>query len=190
MAENIQISKKQVAFVLVGVMLAAFLGIIAGQYVIQWKLGVKGLRKPGANLLLKVGQVFPEWDFVSLGGQPSDGSAGRTTNFSEILKGKKSVILFLTTECSFCSELVNRWAATYPEISSEYQVIGVSYERIDRLKEYQQSQKVPFPLFNDSLGKFTSRYKIDAYPTIIGLNAKREIVFVEFGNRPRKIEEI
>ncbi len=179
MIDTRRISKKQIVFLLLGISTAAFLGIVAGSYVVQQKTARAS--KLGANLLLKVGQIFPHYRFV--------GADARFPDFDPSVDGKKSVLFFLTTDCGFCNEAIGRWANAYSKFKSKYQVVGISYEKMDVLKEYQVKKKVPFPLFNDSLGKFTAEYKIDAYPTLIGINEKREIVFIEFGNRPKKAIE-
>jgi len=87
MHESFQISKKQVILFLLGVLVAAFLGVTAGSYFLKFKYARAA--KPGAKLLLKVGQVFPDWHFVSLDGSSSD--------LYLRLSGKKSVLIFLTT---------------------------------------------------------------------------------------------
>ncbi|MCI0404544.1 MAG: hypothetical protein L0209_00475 [candidate division Zixibacteria bacterium] len=38
------------------------------------------------------------------------------------------------------------------------------------------------PLFNDLNGKFTGKYKIDAFPTVVGVDDKGKVAFVEVGS--------
>lgn len=64
--------------------------------------------------------------------------------------------------------------------------MGVSFEKLDKLQEFKAIKNIPFPLYNDQDGKFTKKYQVDDYPTMIGLNKDRKIAFIEFGNRPTK----
>lgn len=176
MPENIRVSKKTVAYLLVGVLAAAFLGIVAGSYFAKARI-TEALR-PGKNLLLKVGQPFPVYKFAALSTEQAD--------LYQSLEGKKSVVIFLTTDCDYCVKVMARWDSVYRNVSHKYQVVGISYEPLEKLKDYQKEIQLTFPLYNDLQEKFTGKYKIDTYPTILGINEKREIVFIDFGNRPKK----
>ena len=67
--------------------------------------------------------------------------------------------------------------------SSSY---GISFEKMSNLNDYSEKLRIPFDLYIDSLGKFTGQHKFDTYPTIIGVNEKRKIAFIEFANNPKK----
>lgn len=180
MTETIQLAKKQVIFLFIGVMAAAFLGVIAGSYFLRLK--TVRAAKPGAGLLLKVGQVFPDYEFVGLDGKAYD--------LYQNLRGKKSVLIFLTTDCGHCIQVAERWDSAYSRISLDYKVVGISFEPLEKLREFQTAKNVSFPLYNDPQGKFTGKYKFDGYPTLIGLNQKKEIAFIELWNLPKKkVEE-
>ncbi len=176
MVDNIRISKKQMAILFSGVLVAAFLGITAGSYLVQQKPAKAS--KLGTNFMLKSGQNFPEFKFSDLDGGMFD--------LGPKLQGKKSILILLTADCPHCVQVVKRWDSAYASIGPEYQVMGISYEKIERLKEFRDANKIPFPLYNDAMGKFTGKYKVDAYPTIIGVGENKRIAFVEFGNRPKK----
>ena len=57
---------------------------------------------------------------------------------------------------------------------------------MSNLNDYSEKLRIPFDLYIDSLGKFTGQHKFDTYPTIIGVNEKRKIAFIEFANNPKK----
>lgn len=179
MSGAIQISKKQIIFALAGVAVAACLGVFVGSYIVQVRAENKA--KPGSGLLLKTGQLFPQHRFVEVGdNQPA---------LFESLRGKKSILLFLTTDCGYCAHAVAKWATAYPNISSQYQVYGIFYEKMPELKYYQGTRNLPFFIYNDSLGRFTSKYKIDVYPTTVGVNEEGKIAFISFGDGPVKSVE-
>lgn len=175
MPDTIQITKKQVVLLLLGVMLAAFLGITAGTYFVKLEAGHDNA-KP--ETLLKVGQAFPDSSFVGLD--------GRRVGLNEMLEGKKTLLYFLSTDCGPCGVLSGKFVEEYPKIGPEYKLIGISFEPMPKLVQYQKDKGLTFPLYNDSLGKFTGEYKITGFPTLVGLNEKKEIVFIEFGD-PKKM---
>lgn len=178
MAEGIQITKKQIVFLLFGVLAMAFLGVMAGSYFVKLRAGNDNGPKPGANLLLKVGQVFPDHTFMTLDGRRAD--------LYQTLEGKKSLLVFLSTDCHPCGALTDAFNKEYPKIGPDYKLLGISFEPLTKMIQYRDEKKLAFPLYQDTLGKFTGQYKIDSYPTLIGLNEKKEIAFIEFGNRQGK----
>lgn len=179
MTEVIRLSRKQVVFPLAGVLVTAFLGILVGSYSVRFRMAMRN--GPGENLLLRVGQIFPDYKFAGLNPEQPD--------LSKNLEEKKSVLIFLTTDCGHCLQVINRWDSLYLNIRHAYQVVGISFEPMGKLKTYQADKGLKIPLYNDPDGKFTGKYKIDSYPTILGVNEKREIAFIEFGNRPKKSVE-
>lgn len=178
MAENIQLNKKTIIFLLSGVMLTAFLGVVAGSYFLKMQ---NQPPKLGANLKLKVGQVFPDYAFNSLDGKPN--------SLYQLIDGNKAVLMFISTKCGPCGPVTEQWSAAYPKLNSKYKVLGISSEITQALKEYQTSNNLTFSLYNDSLGKFKDQYQINSTPTLFGLNEKKEIVFIEFGYKKDKTVE-
>ncbi len=179
MAENIQLNKKTIIFLLSGVMLTAFLGVVAGSYFLKMQ---NQPPQPGANLKLKVGQTFPNYSFNTLN--------GKVTPIYQLIDGKKAVVLLISTHCGNCEPVTQEWSAFYPQGSSQYAVLGISSEISSAIKEYQTTKNLTFPLYYDSLGKFINEYKVDAYPTMIGLNENKKIVFIEFGyHKDKKVED-
>jgi peroxiredoxin Q/BCP len=124
--------------------------------------------------LLKVGQTFPDSTFVGLD--------GRRVGLNEMLEGKKTLLYFLSTDCGPCGILSEKFTEEFPKAGPDYKLIGISFEPTPKLIQYQEGKSINFPLYNDSLGKFTGEYKITGFPTLVGLNEKKEIVFVEFGD--------
>jgi len=171
MGENFQFSRKQFILLFAGVFAAAFLGITAGTYFVKLEDGHDNA-KP--ETLLKVGQVFPDSSFVGLD--------GRRVGLNGMLEGKKALLYFLSTDCNPCEVLSGKFAEEFPKAGPEYKLIGISFEPMPKLIQYQEGKNLIFPLYNDSLGKFTGEYKITGFPTLVGLNEKKEIVFVEFGD--------
>lgn len=176
MAESIQVSKKQILYLTVCVMLAAFLGVAVGGYVVRLK--VEKAARPESSVLLKKGQSIPDHVLIGLDGTKHQ--------FLKLAEDKKTIVLFITTECPHYERLLRKLDSIPSELLSEYQIIGVSFEPVDKLKSYQAAMNFIIPLYNDFQGKFTGAHKIEAFPTLIGVNKRGKIVFVEVGNRPDK----
>jgi peroxiredoxin len=174
MAENFKISRKQAILLFAGVFVAAFLGITAGTYFVKleawWDY-------PTPETLLKVGRIFPDSSFVGLDGQ--------RIGLKEMLEGEKTILYFLSTDCNPCGVLSRKFTEEYQNVGPSHKLIGISFEPMPKLIEYQKARNLTFPLYQDSLGKFTGEYKITSFPTLMGLNEKREIVFIEFGDPKR-----
>jgi peroxiredoxin len=130
------------------------------------------------KMLLKAGQAFPRGSFIDM--------EGKSFDLEGALKGKKAFLIFFTTECPHCTDALQKWVEYYPKRGAEYEVAAISYEPVEKLRRYKEERKLSIPVFNDSIGKFTGAYKIEVYPTIIGVNERREIAFVEIGNNPKK----
>lgn len=164
-----------------GVLLSAFLGVVAGSYFALRKFGDGYRSKPGEKLSFKVGQVFPGYSFVDLN--------GKQTELDEEIDGKKGILIFLTTGCPHCDKEVRKLSPAYPKIDSKYFIIGISYETLDRLREYKLKEGISFPLLNDKNGRFTAKYGVDGFPIIVGINEEKRITFVQIGSKAAKSVE-
>ncbi|HXF48289.1 MAG TPA: redoxin family protein [Verrucomicrobiae bacterium] len=178
MAGDFAISKKLMLVLMGGVLAASFLGIFAGTSFTEWNSTRKRDARMKEKMLLKAGQSFPHGSFIDM--------EGKSFNLEKALEGKKTFLIFFTTECPHCTDALQKWVEYYPNRDSEYEVAAISYEPVDKLRRYKEERNLSIPVFNDSIGKFTGNYKIEVYPTIIGVNEHREIAFVEIGNNPKK----
>src|SRR3990172_6501514 len=97
MSKTLQVTRRQAMFLMLGVMVAAFLGVLVGSFIIP---KTSNIQRFETNILLKAGQAFPEAAFVSLD--------GRDYNLPQLLQGKKSILIFLTTDCPHCELLISR----------------------------------------------------------------------------------
>lgn len=178
MPEGTPFSRKHVFALLGGVLAMSFLGVVAGSYFVRQK-NARAIKAP--ETLLKKGSVFPEFSFESL--------ESTAVGNEELLAGKKTILMFFTSDCEHCVRTIERWDSVYNRISSAYQVIGVSFETLDKLRHFKLSKSADFLFYRDTNGKFTGQYKILKYPTLIGVGEKGQIVFVETGNWPEKSME-
>lgn len=158
------------------VMFAAFFGVAAGGYVIR--LNIMSGTKPESSVLIKKGQSFP--DHI-LGGLD-----GKEQSFLDLIRGKKTIAIFITTECPHCELLINKSDSVYQQLSRELQLLAISFETVEKLRSYRALKNMMIPLYNDKNGRFTGKYKIDGFPTLVGIDQNGRIRFVEVGNRPDK----
>ena len=178
---NLQLTKRTLLFLMGGVLVAAFLGIFAGTSFTEWNSVRKRDAKLKGHMLLRTGQPFPSGSFLDMEGMPY--------NLGKALEGKTTFLIFFTTECPHCTDALQKWVEYYPKRNSEYEVAAISYEPVDKLRRYKEEKNLGIPILNDSIGKFTGDYKIEVYPTIIGVDERREIAFIEIGNNPKKSVE-
>ncbi|MGH8004327.1 MAG: peroxiredoxin family protein, partial [Limisphaerales bacterium] len=148
---------------------------VAGSKFVQQK-GAKATKH--YDLLLKKGDVLPEFPLESL-----DGSQ---VGSGKLLAGKKTVLMFFTSDCGHCVKAIERWDSAYIDLNMPFQIIGISYETLDKLRGYKLSRSVGFPFYRDPDGEFTGQHKIQTYPTFIGVDEKGRIAFVDVGNWPHK----
>jgi peroxiredoxin len=170
-AEPIRLSRIQLLVLMVGVLVTAFLGVVAGSRFVQRERRPDAVALP--KTLLEQGELFPDSTFVALD--------GRRTRLSTLLEGKRSLLVFLSTECGACELLTSRFNQDYPRVGSEFGLVGISFESMSTLVRSQKD--MAFPLVCDSLRIFTDRYKIASYPTVIGLDEKKRIAFIDAGYR-------
>src|SRR3990172_7416592 len=125
---NPQLTKKTIFLLLGGVLIAAFLGVSAASYFIQWNSARKRDAQVKNRILLKVGQTFLQGNFLNVEGKSYLGPD---------LEGRKTILIFFTTECPHCETALQRWAEYYPNIASKYQVAAISYEPMDKLRSFK-----------------------------------------------------
>ena len=69
------------------------------------------------------------------------------------------LIFFRTVECRKCRQLLQEIAAHYGEYQRmEAEVLAISTDEIDRLRQLAQDLALPFPVLTDSDGRITDLY--------------------------------
>jgi len=73
---------------------------------------------------------------------------------------KNLVILFHHGfECSPCAEKLEELARAYDQVQElEAEILAVSFDRVDQIREYAKRASIPFPLLCDAKGVATERF--------------------------------
>jgi peroxiredoxin len=106
----------------------------------------------------------------------------KVTPSDQILTGKNTVIIFISTTCDPCSEEIERWKPVLPNLKPPYQVIGISSETIEELSLYSRAHKVFLPLYSDPSGSLIDYFSISSYPTVMGVTPDRIVKFIRPGH--------
>lgn len=105
----------------------------------------------------------------------------KITPSEQILNGKNTVIIFISTTCDPCSEEIERWKPLLPNLKPPFQVIGISSESIEELSLYSKARKVFLPLYTDPSGSLIDYFSISTYPTIVGVTKDQIVKFIHPG---------
>jgi len=170
MPRKFEISRMFVIFFILGVAFSAFLGILAGNYVSSRKLG-RGTAGPSSSIGFKTGDTFPNFKLKSLVEEEID--------LHDLINGKKAFLLFLATASPNCEEEITKWQRAVNFLPENYILIGISPEPIADLKNYQTQKGLRFTLLNDPQAAFVSKYQINYYPTLIGVDQNKKIIFIQ-----------
>lgn len=89
------------------------------------------------------GQLVPDTQVTT--------SSGESGKFSELIKGKKSIVFFYRGGwCPFCNTQMGQLKAIEPKlVALDYQLIGISTDSVEMLKESTQSMALQYQLFSD-----------------------------------------
>jgi len=170
MPKKFEISRMFVIFFILGVAFSAFLGILAGNYVSSRKLK-KETSNTASQIAFKTGDTFPNVMLKSL--------AEEEISLHDLMNGKKAFLLILATGNPNCEEEVSKWQKTVNFMPENYILIGISPEPIADLKNYQTQKGLRFTLLNDPQAAFVSKYQINYYPTLIGVDQNKKIIFIQ-----------
>lgn len=179
MAGEIKMTRKFIALFFIGVVLAVFLGIVAGQYFTQWRMEkaqAKFLAEHPATTL-KPGDLIPNFSFVTLD--------GKEQKLYEQLQYDKAILFFLTTTCGYCAQEIQMWKQQMASLPKGIQVIAISNEPLDKLINFSREKELPFALFCDQGGKFFEQYKVNSFPVMVLVDGKMKVVKVLSGYDPK-----
>ncbi len=180
MPGEIKITKKFVIFFFLGIVLAVFLGIVAGQYFTQWRMrqAQEKLLKEHPPTTLKEGDIIPNFTFANL-----DGSEEK---IYQLLQFNKAVMMFMNTGCGFCAKEVEKWKAELASLPPDVKLVAIANDSLNKLAAYSQEKQVDFPLLCDKEGKFFEMYKINSFPVLVLVDSNKKVVKVMSGFDPKK----
>jgi peroxiredoxin len=179
MAGEIKITKKFIVFFFAGIVLAVFLGIVAGQVFNQWRMGRAQAKylKENPPITLKEGDIVPNFSFVTLDGQEQ--------KLYDKLQYDKGIVLLMTTSCGFCAEEIEKWKEERQDLPAGVQLLAISPDSLNRLTTYTQEKGIDFTMLCDKDGKFFEQYEVKSFPVLLLVDENKKVVKVFSGFDPK-----
>lgn len=180
MASNQKMSVKEMVLYGLGFIVVAFVGVLAGNWYVQWRQGQQPEQSLEAWLAdnttaMQAGDSFAAVELSDL--------EGNMVNTGELVQGHKTLVLFLSSGCHSCSEAVEHWKKDLGKLPTDLRVFGISPGGILEVQGYRDKLDIPFPLYSDSGYMFMQQYDVVAFPTIFGLDAEGKVAFALHGYR-------
>ncbi|HEU4364494.1 MAG TPA: redoxin domain-containing protein [Candidatus Krumholzibacteria bacterium] len=148
-------------------------GVVGGSFVGREFRKPPRPQKPVIDSRLAVGQTMPDATFLA--------TYGDTIRLQDLTAGRKAVLIFLATTCTPCADLAAEWREVFPDYGSTYELIGVSSEPAAVVERFASKWGIQFPIILDSKGRFGREYRIEASPTMLGIDESGLIAFAEIG---------
>ena len=105
-------------------------------------------------------------------------------------QGKVVLVDFWATWCGPCRASIPSLDKLYRKYKDKgLEVIGVSSESLDDLKQFQSGGGQSYPLFNDVSQLTTRKYQAFAYPTLVFIDRKGVVQRIEVGAHPAQTLE-
>ena len=97
----------------------------------------------------------------------------------ELKEGKPVVIHFWATWCPTCK----LEAKNIERVSKKYEVLTIAVNSGDdeKIERYLQEKDLTFRVLNDRDGRWTQKFRVQAFPTTFIFDAKGDLKFTEVG---------
>ncbi|MBO6573866.1 MAG: TlpA family protein disulfide reductase [Rhodothermales bacterium] len=126
---------------------------------------------------------------------------GRETRLSSVMGESLTLIDFWATWCGPCVKSIPSLVAISDSLSDQgVRVVGVNVDsprNLSKVAPYARSLGVDYPILLDTNSEVMADLNVQAMPTLLVIDAKRNIVYVHEGFRPgdedvvrREIEEL
>ncbi len=148
-------------------------GLVAGSFVGRELRRPPRPEKPQIDQRLALGSPMPDATFFA--------PYGDTIQLQDVTAGRKAILIFLSTTCTPCTDLAAEWHDVFPGFAAEYEIVGVSSESPSAVDEFVRRWDITFPVLLDHERRFSSEYRIEAAPTLLGIDENGLITFAEIG---------
>src|SRR3990172_1309923 len=179
MSAELKITKKFVVFFFLGIVLAVFLGIVAGQYFTQWRMDRAQAKylKEHPPITLKEGDIIPNFSFATLD--------GKEQKLYEKLQYDKGIVLLMTTSCGFCAQEIEKWKEEIADVPAGVQLISISNDSLPKLSEYAKEKGINFTMLCDQGGKFFKQYEVTSFPVLVLVDENKKVKKILSGFDPK-----
>ena len=180
MADVNKLSVKTMIIYAAVVMVVAFVGVVAGNWFVEWRRGssdgpsIEGWLADNRSALL-MGDEFPNEEVMAL-----DGTIDSTGN---LVRGSKTLVLFLSPGCKPCEMAIEMYKEEFDQLSPEVRVIGLCTGDTTEARAYQAETGFPFPMYCDQYYLFAQQYDVSQFPSMAGVTADGRVSFLVHGFR-------
>jgi peroxiredoxin len=172
------LSKTQWLIAALVVLVVAFIGSVAGSRFAVWRQGKAHREKleklysnnPGK---LAIGEAFPNVSLMNIDGERVD--SGKS------VEGHKTLVFFLATTCDMCSDLIEAYRRESERFPADLQSFAVCPDLPAEAQAYAGEHDLPFPLYCDTARSFQFEHGIIAFPTLMALDSRGVIRYMNFG---------
>ncbi|MDH3937070.1 MAG: peroxiredoxin family protein, partial [candidate division Zixibacteria bacterium] len=168
--------KKFAILVGLGIIAAAFVGLVAGNEYVGWRLGSAAVKGSGPGNphevgLLKAGEMFPDVELFDL--------EGNRVSTHQFIGKKSTVVMFMIVDCAPCTQAIDQWKTYTDTLSADLQLVGICVAEVKQARAYSEESDIPFALYCDTDLSFHSNYEISRFPSLVGLSANGDIEFMQ-----------
>lgn len=128
---------------------------------------------------LKIGETLPDFELPD--------STGKSVKFSELTRGKKIVLInFWASWCGPCRLEMPSFEKLYSgQKNNGFTILAIAEDKErEKLDQYLKDKPVSFPVLIDKDGSLSDKFKIEALPTTILVDANGRIKQVHEGVQP------
>ena len=132
----------------------------------------------GEATALRAGNPFPSVDLIV-----EEDSVGVTAHIDSraMVAGREALVFFVASNCEPCTEAVQRWSESVADLPGGVLLFGVIDGTPEERRAYVAVNDVAFPVLSDSADVFGREYGMEAYPTVVAVDASGTMMFVRHG---------
>lgn len=105
---------------------------------------------------------------------------GKPVNFTALIEGKPSVLIFWATWCPACREQTPKFQQTFERFAPKgLKVVAINIAVRDTpasALQYAREKKLTLPIYFDGSGALTKEYKVAGTPTIVLVDRSGKVV--------------
>lgn len=122
---------------------------------------------------LNVGDAFPQLELLDLEENP--------VNTKTAMNEHITLVFFLAPTCDMCSDLIEAYRKNTDRLPSELSAFGICPDTPAMARFYADEHDLPFSLYCDTAQSFQFDYGVIAFPTLMALDEKGVIRYINFG---------
>ena len=178
MAEKLEINVKTAVIYGLAVIAVAFIGVIAGNWFVQWRN--PGYQPPSPadwqatnRSSLNEGDQFPVENLCDLD--------SNIVNVADLIGKQTTLLLFVAPGCEPCKMAIDSWKQEVDDLAGRVTVLGIAAGEVTEVAAYAKKTEFPFPIYCDVDLLYVQQYDLTSFPTVVGLNDSGQVSCVLHG---------